>query len=140
MARPLSQDLRERIVEAVEGGTSRRATARRFAVSVSAVVKLMQRWRRTNSAAPGQMGGWKDFALAAHEELVRSLVAGQPDLTLDELRAALAEAGVAVARSSVRRFLEDRQLTFKKRRSAPPSRAARMSRRPARIGASASPA
>jgi transposase len=37
-------DLRERVVRAVEAGLSRRATARRFAVSISFVIKLMQRW------------------------------------------------------------------------------------------------
>jgi len=45
MAKPLSQDLRDRIVAAVEGGASRRATALRFALSVSAVIKLVQRGR-----------------------------------------------------------------------------------------------
>ena len=45
MARPYSVDLRTRIVRAVEAGLSRRAAAAKFEVSVSFVVKLMQRWR-----------------------------------------------------------------------------------------------
>ena len=53
MARPLSKDLRERIVAAVECGQSRRAAAGRFRVSVSCVIKLMQRWRETGSVDPG---------------------------------------------------------------------------------------
>jgi transposase len=44
--RPYSVDLRERVVRAVEAGLSRRATAWRFEVSVSFVIKLLQRWRR----------------------------------------------------------------------------------------------
>jgi transposase len=41
MPAPLSMDLRRRIVGAVEGGSSIRAAARRFAVSASAAIKLM---------------------------------------------------------------------------------------------------
>jgi transposase len=138
MARPLSKDLRERIVGAVESGASRRSVAGRFRVSVSCVVKLMQRWRETGSVDPGQMGGWKDYALADHEAVVRALIAKGPDLTLEELRAALAQKGILVGRSSVDRFLKARGLTFKKSRSAPPSRADRMWLRRARLGASSS--
>jgi len=45
----MSMDLRERIVRAVEGGSSMREAARRFAVSPSAAIKLMQRVRATRS-------------------------------------------------------------------------------------------
>src|SRR5574340_1181669 len=101
MARPLSKDLRERIVEAVEGGQSRRAAAGRFRVSVSCVIKLMQRWRETGSLDAGQMSGWKDYALADHEAVVRTLIADRADLTLEELRQALAQEGIRVGRSSI---------------------------------------
>jgi transposase len=84
MARALSLDLRERIVRAVESGSSRRAAARQFAVSESCAIKLVQRWHATGSLAPASMGGRKPYALAAHAELVRALMTTQPDLTLDE--------------------------------------------------------
>ncbi len=135
MAAPLSMDLRRRIVAAVEGGESCNATAERFAVSPSAVIKLMQRLRATGSIEPGRMGGWKDHALAGHEELVRALIAARPDLTLAELRDALAQDGIRVGRSSVDRFLKARKLTLKKSRSTPPSRSGRMSPPRARHGA-----
>lgn len=121
MARPLSMDLRERIVAAVEGGESRHLAARRFAVSPSCVIKLMQRWRETGSAEPGQMGGWKEHALAVHETVVHGLIAAHPDLTLEELRDALGREGIAIGRSSVDRFLKARGLTLKKSRSTRPS-------------------
>ena len=57
MTRPYSVDLRRRVVGAVEAGLSRRAAARRFEVSGSFVVKLMQRWRRGGTAAPERYGG-----------------------------------------------------------------------------------
>jgi len=53
MARPYSVDLRERVVRVVENGASRRATAAKFEVSISFVVKLMQRWRRQALGARG---------------------------------------------------------------------------------------
>jgi transposase len=126
MARPLSLDLRERIVAAVEDGLSRRAASIRFAVSESCAIKLVRRWKQTGSVAPGVMGGHKRHALAGHEALVRELVSAQCDLTLDELRDRLAAAGVVVGRTSVHRYLEALGLTLKKRRCMPPSRSARM--------------
>lgn len=126
MARALSKDLRARIVEAVDGGESRNAAAKRFIVSVSCVVKLVQRWRATGSVEPGQMGGWKDHALAAHEAVVRTLIEARPDMTLEELRDALGQQGIQISRSSVDRFLKARRLTLKKSRSTPPSRTVRM--------------
>ena len=80
MARPLSLDLRERIIRAVEGGLSRRAAAAQLQTSVSCVIKLVQRWTETGSAAPAPMGGHKAFALAKHERLVRQLYEAQPDI------------------------------------------------------------
>ncbi len=114
-------DLRERIVAAVAGGESRHKAAKRFAVRPVSVIKLMQRWRATGSAAPGRMGGWKEHALAPHEPTVRALVAAHPDLTLGELRDALGREGIAIGRSSVDRFLKARGLTLKKSRSTPQS-------------------
>lgn len=124
MARPLSMDLRERVVAFVEAGGSRRAAAAHFAVSPSFVVKLMQRKAATGSAAPAAMGGKKPYALAAHAGVVKDLVAAQPDITLDELRAALAARAIAVGRTSIARFLAHLGLTRKKRPSRRASRSA----------------
>ena len=139
MPKPLSNDLRTRIVRSVDSGVSRRATARRFEVSESAVIKLMVRWRQTGTVAPGQMGGWTEATLSPHEGLVRSLVAQHPDLTLEELRTKLGEAGVSVGRTAVWRFLKACNLTLKKSRSTPQSSSGRTSRRLAKSGASARP-
>jgi transposase len=113
------------VVRAVEGGASRRATAAKFEVSVSFVIKLMQRWRLRGTVQPDRIGGWKRSALAAHAERVRAVVAAQPDLTIAELQSRRADAGLAVSRSSGGRFLVAAGLTRKKRRSMPPSRTAR---------------
>ena len=51
MPRPYSGDLRERAVEEVKSGVSRREVAEQFGVSPSAVIKWLRRWRETGSAA-----------------------------------------------------------------------------------------
>ena len=96
MTAPLSADLRERLVRAVEAGSSARAAARRFAVSPSAAIKLLRRVRATGSVLPAKIGGCRRPLLAGHEELLRELTAAKPGITLAELRTALAERGIAV--------------------------------------------
>jgi transposase len=133
MGRPFSQDLRTRIVAAVEAGASRNKVAKQFAVSVSCVVKLMQRFHRIGTVQPAPRGK-KPYALAEHEATVRELVAERPDLTIDELHQALGERGIQVSRSSVNRFLQKCSLTFKKSRSTQPNSSGRMSPPRARLG------
>jgi putative transposase len=97
MAAALSGDLRGRIVAAVEGGSSVRQAAARFAVSPSAAVKLMRRVRETGSAAPGRVGGHRAPVLAPHEAFLRSLAASKPGVTLREMQAGLRLRGAEVA-------------------------------------------
>src|SRR5258708_32921970 len=94
MPKPLSEDLRERVIEAIEGGASRRAAAERFEVSASSAVKWMQRGRQTGSAAAKPSGGCKSL-LGEHSEGLPALVAGQPDLTFDEVVAAMRGGALA---------------------------------------------
>jgi|SRR3712207_31159 len=96
MTAPLSQDLRERIVRSVEEGSTMRQAARRFAVSASAAIKLMQRVRQTGSTAPAKMGGYRRPLLEAHADDLRALVLSQPGITLREVKAALAARGIVV--------------------------------------------
>ena len=138
MGRPYSEDLRRRIVAAVEGGASCSAAARQFAVSVSCAIKLLQRWERTGSAAPAAMGGKKPFALAAHVDRVIALLAAQPDATLDELHAQLSGEGIRASRSAIGRFLQALRWTRKKRRFTPASRTGRTSPRPGQPGKTSS--
>ena len=74
MAKPYSQDLRERMMWAVLSGQSRRM----FDVSASCVVKLMQRVDATGDCQPRKFGGHKRYALAEHEDKVRRLLRKNP--------------------------------------------------------------
>jgi len=114
MAKPFSDDLRERVVRAVEAGGSRRGIALLFGVSASFVIKLMHRYAAAGDHKPAKFGGHKKPALAEHEETVRALVAAAPSATLSELQSQLSERGIKVGRSSIDRFLKRLRLSFKK--------------------------
>ena len=95
MTAPLSQDLRKRLVRAVEEGASARDAAARFAVSASAAIKLVRRVRETGSTAPARIGGYRKPLLAGQEAFLLELTAERKGITLAEIRAALIERGVA---------------------------------------------
>jgi transposase len=109
MPAPISMDLRRRILRAVERGSSIREAARRFAVSPSAAIKLMQRVRATGSAAPARYGGRRRPRLEPHEADLRRLVGAAPDLTLAELQTELqrrcgVRAGLSTIHNARRRI------------------------------------
>lgn len=139
MTRPYSSDLRERIVRAVETGVSRNAAAAQFDVSISFVVKLLQRWRDRGTIAPDQYGGWRKPVLAPHASLIREIVKARNDITLEELRLRLAADGIATSCPTLCRFLKALKLTRKKRPSMRPSRNGRTSPKREGSGASTSP-
>ena len=116
MPAPLSLDLRDRIVRAVEGGSSIRQAAQRFDVSPSAAVKLIRRFRQSGSPAPARFGGHRRPILEPHAALLRSILDSKPDISLVEIRAELHRHGVEVgAISTIGRFLRRAGLTRKKR-------------------------
>ena len=138
MTRPYSEDLRERIVRVVDSGTSRNAAAKRFDVSVSFVVKLMQRWKQRGTIKADQYGGWRKPKLAPHADRIRALVKENCDITLDELCALLATEGIETKRSTLGDFLLAQGMSRKKRRPTPRSRSARTWRRREPPGATSS--
>ena len=114
MAKPYSEDLRARVVGTGQDGATIPETAEQLGVSISSVVRFRRLHRETGSVSPAKFGGYKGYALAAHEELVRQLVAEQPDITLAELKVLLAKEKVTVGQSSISRFLHHLNLRFKK--------------------------
>jgi transposase len=127
MAKPYSEDLRARVVGAGQDGATIPETAEQLGVSISSVVRFRRLHRETGSVSPAKFGGYKGYALAAHEELVRHLVAEQPDITLAEIKALLAKEKVTVGQSSISRFLHHLNLRFKKKVCGPLSRTGRTS-------------
>jgi len=121
MAAPYSQDLRDRVLAAHDRGMKTKQIADTFEVSCSWVRRVKQRRRETGETVPRRMGCpvvWKiDRARLAE------VVQAQPDATLEEIRDRL---GIVCSRSAICMALKELGLTFKKRRSTPQSRTARM--------------
>ena len=139
MPAPYSQDLRQRVIGFMALGGSARTAATRFDVSVSSATRWAQRWRAEGHARPRAMGGDRRCRLREHSAKVLQLVARQPDLTLQEIRSALAvSCGITVGLSTVHRFLRAHNVTLKKRPCTRPSRTARMSPRPDACSSAAS--
>ena len=88
MPKAYSGDLRERVIEEVAMGASRREAADRFGISASSSVKWLQRWHEDRSAAPKPRGG-SVSPLDEFAAEILALIAEQPDLTLVETVAKL---------------------------------------------------
>src|SRR5499426_4086097 len=113
MPRPYSNDLRARVIEAIEAGASRREAAERYELSPSVVVLWAQRFEQTGSVAAKPSGG-STSPLEEHAEFLLGLIVEQPDLTLDEIVAAMRKKRIPGSRSAVWRFFERRNISFKK--------------------------
>lgn len=120
MPRPLSNDLRERVVARVAAGETVRAVASVFGVSISSVVKWSQRWRTTGSTAARPMGGKRRDAMASGRDFALARLAEQPSLPLRQLQAELAARGVRVSYGALWNFVHAEGLSFKKRPSSQP--------------------
>src|SRR5271155_3938127 len=122
----ISLDLRERIVASYDQGEgTREDIAKRYRVSLGFVAKLLQQRRRTKDLAPRhRYSGRKPKLLGTHRRQLRALLTKQPDLTLQELQAAL---GVDCTLPAIHYVLVSLGLTYKKRRSGPANRTGRTS-------------
>jgi transposase len=127
MTAPLSNDLRFRVVMAVEGGLSRRAAAARYDVSIASAVRWYQRFKRTGSIEPDAIGGDRhSHRVEAHAAKVLGWIDEQRDLTLVEIAARLADEGHVFARATIWRLLDRHNYTVKKRPPMPQNRNALM--------------
>jgi transposase len=110
MVRPISNDLRKRVITAVSKGESCRSAAVRFGVAVSSVVKWSQRYRSTGSVAPGKMGGHRKPVLDPHRPFIVKRLSQTPHLTLHALKDELVARGVKVSHNTVWLFLRHGRL------------------------------
>ena len=128
MAEPLSMDLRTRVLAAIGLGSSGRGAGLRFGVSPASVSRWRARAREQGDLAPKPMGGDRRSAgTEAQSATILARVEATPDLTLEELRAALAAEGVAVSYGALWRFLRRHKITRKKSPPTLRSKSARTS-------------
>ena len=128
MAQYLSEDLRIRVIRAVEGGMSRNAAARRFGVSIASAVRWMDDYLRTGRTAPKPRGGdRRSGRIEAQHDFLMAGIEEAPDITLAELRDRLVEErGERFALSTIHDFFRRHGISFKKRRRMRASRTVKM--------------
>ncbi len=116
MGKPLSVDLRFRLVAAVAGGLSRRAAAERFGVSAASAIRWVSASRSTGTIDPKPQGGdTRSHHIEAFAEVILAAIEAQKDVSLVELAELLRTGhGVSFAASTVWRFLDRHAMTFKK--------------------------
>ncbi len=129
MARPLSLDLRQRVVSAVmEGGLSNNKAAARFGIAISTANLWVRKFKATGSLDHGKIGGYRPATLSgSHRDWLLERCATGRDFTLRGLVTELAQVrGLKVDYVSVWRFVHAEGLTHKKRPSRRASRPARI--------------
>lgn len=114
MGKPYSDDLRVRVVAAMEGGGSCRTVGAAFGVAPSTAGNWHRLFRRTQSYSARSMGGDHRSKLLDHGAHVAALLADKCDLRLIDVQADLAERGVLVSWSTVRRTVKRLGLRIKK--------------------------
>ena len=119
MARAYSQDLRDRVIDAVQReGLSRRAAARRFGVSSASAIKWLQRLPRTGEWGSAGTGGHRPSKGQPERAWLLAVIAAQPDITLSALAARLlGERGVKADTGMLSRFFKGAGISFKKKPS-----------------------
>jgi transposase len=123
MVKALSVDLRTRVLAAVSAGASHRVAAARFGVSAASVSRWRALDREKGGVRPGALGGdRRSGRIEAQATLILTLLAETPDITVEELRAALGERGHAFGYGTLQRFFARHRITRKKRPRTPASR------------------
>ena len=123
MPAPLPKELRDRFARLINEGLTGREASRRLQVSAATGGRWAQQIRSTGAATVAPMGRPSGSGkLAAHVGFLCELVKQDPDITLFELRDALADAeSVAVHHSAIAALLKRLGFTHKKSRWWPPN-------------------
>ena len=104
--RAYSEDLRLRVIAAVDGGMPRSEAARVFGVGRATVKRYLALRRETGGLAPRPRCGPSPIKMAALAEALPARLAGAPDATLAEHCAWYEEAsGVRVADTTISRVI-----------------------------------
>jgi len=118
MPNSYSQDLRDRVIDAVLiGGMSRRAAAIRFGVSESSAIKWVQRFERLGDRKIAGTGGHRRSEIKPHQTWIFQLIDAHKDITLEALAKLMAvEFCVRVDTGRLSRFFKKEGYSFKKKR------------------------
>ena len=116
MATTLSEDLRGRVIAAVEAGASRRAAAKRFGIGVATAIRWVRVFRTTGAVSAQPKGGdLRSHRIEAFRGVVLRAIDARKDITLAEIATLLhREHSASFAVSTVHRLLVRHRITLKK--------------------------
>ena len=121
MTKPLSDDIRIRIISAVDAGMSCRAAADRFSVVPSTAINVVRRHRETGEISSKPQGGDRRSGRVeaqAQAAAIPGLIENQRDITLAEIVEAIFETtGERFGTTTIWRLLKRHGQTFKKNRA-----------------------
>ncbi len=109
-----SQDLRDRVLRAVERGDRPTDIAERFEVSRVWVYQVANRFKQSGQRTTLQLGGYRRSRVAEMETTLRAWLKDEPDLTLAQLCERLAEHGVEIKVPALWHQLNKWDLSLKK--------------------------
>jgi len=117
MAKPYPMELRDRAVKFVQAGESRHAVASRLGLGAATVIRWLDRFEKTGTAAASKFGGYrKPKIVGAHRDwLLERIKHG--DFTLQGLADELEGRGLKVDYKTVWKFVHREDLSFKKKHS-----------------------
>lgn len=122
-----SEDLRRRVIAAIEDGLSTRAAARRFNIGESTAGAWHRLWRATGDCRARKQGQPPGGKLDAHEAFILELVEASKDISLSEIAGRLhSDRGVHACPATVWHFFDKRAITLKKRQLTRPNSSAQM--------------
>ena len=120
-----SQDLRDRVLGALQRGERPSDIARRFEVSRVWVYQVRDRFRDHGERGSHPIGGQRRSRIAHLEATVRTWIKEQPDLTLAQLCARLAEQGIQIKPPALWHQLDKWKLSLKNNAARQRARARR---------------
>ena len=116
MAKAYGMELRDRAVEFVLAGESRHAVARRLGLGVSTVIRWLDRYQKTGTAAAAKIGGYvKPKIAGSHREWLLERI-GRGNFTLNGLTLELEDHELKVDYKTMWKFVHAQDLSFKKSR------------------------
>ena len=128
-----SQDLRDRVLRALERGDRPTSIAERFEVSREWVYQVKDRFEHEGLRHSLPMGGHRVSRVAALESEIRGWIKARPDLTLEELCNRVAERGVVIKVPALWHQLDKWKLSLKKNAARQRARARRRSGATSRV-------
>lgn len=119
MGKGYSQDLRDRVIDAVvEQKMSRRGAAARFGIGESSAIRWVERYLNTGAREIVGTGGHRPSRLKPHRDWLLGVLEAEPDITLSALSwRFLQEHGVKATTGMLSYFFIGEGISFKKNRT-----------------------